>query len=144
MATAIPLLADNPVDHMPRLVRRRPGAERLLHLWVEPLLRVDPTLHHPSVDPTESGGALQRRQLAKRNSGVVLIQVEQQDPCDTSVQTCGPLQELDPVPVRQVQIGGHQRHLLGTASQPPSSARPSAAEPAVSTPIVRPEPAVQR
>jgi hypothetical protein len=95
MATAIPLLADNPIDQMPWLVRRRPGTERLLHLWVEPLFRVDPTFDHPAVDPAECGGALQRGQLPKRDSGVVLIQVEQQDPRDTSVQTCGPLQELD-------------------------------------------------
>ena len=60
------------------------------------------------------------------------------------VQTCGPLQELDPVPVRQVQVGGHQRHLLGAASQPPQLSETVCAETRRQYPIVRPEPTVQR
>jgi hypothetical protein len=37
---------------------------------------------------------------------VELIQIEQQDPRDTAVHTGGSLQELDPVAVRQMQVGG--------------------------------------
>ena len=115
MAAAIPLLADHAVDQVsggaPATTMSAPA------LWEEPLLRVHPSLHHPAVDPAECAGALQCGQLAKRNPGVVVIQVKQQDPRDTVVQTGGPLQKLHAIPIRQMQVGGHQRHLLAAASQ---------------------------
>jgi hypothetical protein len=75
---------------------------------------------------------------------VELIQVEQQDARDALVQTSGPLQELDPVPVWQVQVGGHQRHLLPHASQPGQFADRLGGRRCGQYPIVQSEPATQR
>jgi hypothetical protein len=53
----------------------------------------------------------------ERHAGVIVIRVEQQEPRDPVVESGGPLQELDPVPVGQVQVGGDQRRLFVGAGQ---------------------------
>ena len=74
---------------------------------------------------------------------MVVIQVEQQDPGDTTVQTCSPFQELDPIPVWQVQVGGHQRHLLVATSQLRQLDKTVRGRTCGQYSIVRPEPVVQ-
>ena len=117
MAAGIPLFADDAVHQVPLLMGRRPRGECLLHQRVEPFLRVDPVLDHPAVDLAECAGAPQRGQLRKRDAGVVLVHIEQQDPGKTAVQTCGPFQELDPVAVRKVQVDRHKGQIVPAGSQ---------------------------
>jgi hypothetical protein len=75
---------------------------------------------------------------------VELIQIEQQDPYDTVVQTGGSFQELDSVPVWQIQVGSHQRHLLAAASQPSQLGETVRGRTCGQYSIVRSKPAVQR
>ena len=144
MTIGIPLLANDPVHQVPWSVRNRPGAERLLDLRIERLLRVDPSLHHPAIDPAQCASTLQRGQLPKRNPSVELIQIKQQDPRDTAVQTGGALQKLDPVAVWQVQVGCYQRHMLAVASQHLKLGDTVSRRARGQYSIVRPEPTVQR
>ena len=48
---------------------------------------------------------------------MVLVHVEQQDPGNTAVHTCGLLQELDSVAVRKVQVDRHEGYVLAAHSQ---------------------------
>jgi hypothetical protein len=75
---------------------------------------------------------------------VELIQIEQQDPRDTAVHTGGSLQELDPVAVRQMQVGGYQRHVLAVASQHMKLGDTVRRRACGQYSIVRSEPAIQR
>jgi hypothetical protein len=144
MSTGIPLFTNHPVHQVPWSVCNRPGAERLLHLRIERLLRTDPSLHHPAIDPAQCASTLQRGQLPKRNPGVELIQIKQQDPRDTAVQISGALQELDPVAVWQVQVRGYQRHLLAVSSQHLKLGDTVRRRACGQYSIVRSEPTVQR
>jgi hypothetical protein len=144
MSIGIPLLANDPVHQVPWSVRNRPRAKRLLHLRIERLLRIDPSLHHPAIDPAQCASTLQRRQLPKRNPGMKLIQIEQQDPRNTAVHTGGSLQKLDPIAVRQVQVGGYQRHLFAVASQHLKLGDAVSRRACGQYSIVRAEPTVQR
>ena len=51
MAARRPLLTDNPVNDVAGPVGGCPGGQRILHLWIEPLLRAGPALGHPEVTP---------------------------------------------------------------------------------------------
>jgi hypothetical protein len=114
VAARRPLLADDPIDHMMGSVGDRPGAERLLHLRVQPLLGGDPALHQEEVDPAQRRRPPQCRQLAEGNTGVVAVHRHQQHPAGVPMQQVRPLQELHAV---QVQVGCHQRDLLAAVCQ---------------------------
>jgi hypothetical protein len=143
VAAGFPLLTDDAVHRVARTVSLRPCAEGLLHLGVDPLLWVDPPLHHPEVDLPECTGALQGGQFGERDPGVVLVHVEQQYPGDTAVQPGGSLQEADAVVVGQVQVGGHECHLLPVQGRPLKRGESGVRRVGGHHPVVRHEPAGQ-
>jgi hypothetical protein len=83
-------------------VDHRPGAERLLHLRVQPLFWGGPFLHDREVDPAERGRPLQRRQLGEGDTSVVAVHGHKQDPAGAWVQQVRPPQELHAVHAGQV------------------------------------------
>lgn len=133
MAARPPLLADDAVDQVVRAIGPRPGTQRLLHLRVEPLLGVNPSLHDGEIDASEGGHALQCLQLAERKAGVVLIHREQQHTAGASLQQMCPLEELDAVHARQAEVGCYKRHLVAAVRQPLEGVSPDWGESAVST-----------
>ena len=144
VAARRPLLADDAVDHMAWPVGHRPGAQCLLHLRVQPLLGSGPPLHHRKVDPAERSRPLQPCQLAEGNAGVVAVHGQQQDPAGIPVQQVRPLQELHAVHAGQVQIGCHQRNLLGVLCQPLQRVQAGLGTIGGHHPVVGSEPASQR
>ena len=143
VAARLPFLADDAVHRVTRAVHPRPGAERLLDLGVEPLLGVDPPLHHPEVDLPECAGALECGQLGEGDLGVVVVHLEQEHPGDAPVQGRGALEKGDPVVVGQVESCGDERDLLPLAGQPLELDQCRSRRVGGEHPVVRGEPAVQ-
>ena len=100
--------ADDAVHDVARLAGLGPCGECLLDLRVQPLVRVDPSLHNREVDAPQGCRALQRVEFVEGDGSVVLVHRHQQDAASARVQAICLFEELDATATRQMQVRDHQ------------------------------------